>query len=234
MAQEGKVNLLWKIRKLDSRTLANLIRNEHPQAIAVVLAHMEVGLSAGILEELPLRLQTDVLYSIVQLESVPPAVLEEIDRILQNWFRMLESVETEKVGGIRSASEILNRMNRSMASQVLQSLDEQHEGLADQIRALMFEFEDLIKADDRSIMAILKELDSETLATALRTASEELKERIFQVMSVGASQMIKEDMEGMGPVRLTDVEAAQQAIIKTGKRLEAEGKAILTGPKTDA
>jgi len=176
-------------------------------------------------------MQTDVLYYIVQLESVPPAVLEEIDQILQKWVRMLENVEGEKVGGIDLAADILNRMNRSIASQMLQSLDERQQGLADEVRRLMFEFEDLLKVDNRSIMAILKEVEIETLMTALRTASPELKERIFQVMSVRASQMLKEDMEAMGPVRLTDVEAAQKTIIKIGKKLEAEGKAILTGKR---
>jgi flagellar motor switch protein FliG len=228
------LNPLWKIRKLDSKTLANLIRNEHPQAIAVVLAHMEVGLSAGILEELPLRLQTDVLYSIVQLESAPPAVLEEIDHILQNWLRMLENVEGEKVGGIDLAAEILNRMNRSMANQVIQSLDEQQQGLADEVGRLMFEFEDLINVDDRSIMAVLKEVEIETLETALRTASDELKERIFRNMSERASQIMKEDLEIMGPVRLRDVEAAQKTIIRIAKRLENEGEATLSGPQPPA
>jgi flagellar motor switch protein FliG len=116
-----------------------------------------------------------------------------------------------------------------METQVLQSLDEQQQGLADEIRRLMFVFEDLISVDDRSIMGILKEVEGDTLKTALRTASDELKERIFKNMSERAAQMMKEDLEVMGPVRLRDVEAAQQAIIKIGKKLEAEGKAILTG-----
>ena len=133
------------------------------------------------------------------------------------------------MGGIRSAAEILNQMNPSMENQVLQSLDEQQQGLADEIRRLMLVFEDLITVDDRSIMAILKEVESETLKIALKTASDELKERIFKNMSERASQMMKEDLEVMGPVRLRDVEAAQQTIIKIGKKLETEGKAILTG-----
>lgn len=229
MAQEAKLNLLWKIRRLDPKALANLIRNEHPQAIAVVLAHLETGLSAGILAELPLRMQTDILHCIVQLGNAPPVDLEEIDHILQKWMSMLEKVEGGKVGGVRPAAEILTRMNPSMANQVLQSLDEQQQGLGGEVRRLMFEFEGLIGVDDRTIMAILKELDSETLAMALRTASDGLKERIFQGMSERASRMLKEDLEAMGPVRLTEVEAAQQAIIKIGTRLEAEGKASLTG-----
>jgi flagellar motor switch protein FliG len=226
---KGKWNLFQKIRKLDCKTLANLIRNEHPQTIAVVLAHLDAGHSAGILDELPLRVQTDVLYRIAQLERVPPAVLEEIDQVLQDEVSGVENAEGGKVGGIRSAAEILNQMNPSVENQVLQSLDEQQEGLADEIRRLMFVFEDLINVDDRSIMAILKEVEVETLKTALKTASEGLKERIFRNMSERASQMMKEDLEVMGPVRLRDVEAAQQTIIKIGKRMETEGKAILTG-----
>jgi len=226
---KGKWNLFQKVRKLDSKTLANLIRNEHPQTIAVVLAHLDAGHSAGILDELPLRVQTDVLYRIAQLERVTPAVLEEIDQILQDEVSLVENMEGGKVGGIRSAAEILNQMNPSMENQVLQSLDEQQQGLADEIRRLMFVFEDMIGVDDRSIMAILKEVESETLKTALKTGSDELKERIFKNMSERASQMMKEDLEVMGPVRLRDVEAAQQTIIKIGKRLETEGKAILTG-----
>jgi flagellar motor switch protein FliG len=225
----GKWNLFQKIRKLDSRTLANLIRNEHPQTIAVVLAHLDAGHSALTLDELPLRVQTDVLYRIAQLERVPPAMLEEIDQILQEEVSGVEHAEGGKVGGIRSAAEILNQMNPSMENQVLQALDEQQQGLADEIRRLMFVFEDLINVDDRSISAILKEVETETLKTALKTASEDLKERIFRNMSERASLMLKEDLEVMGPVRLRDVEAAQQTIIKIGKRLEAEGKAILTG-----
>ena len=226
---KGKWNLFQKIRKLDSRTLANLIRNEHPQTIAVVLAHLDAGHSALALDELPLRLQTDVLYRIAQLERVPPAVLEEIDGILEDEVSGVENAEGGKVGGIRSAAEILNQMNPSMENQVLQALDEQQQGLADEIRRLMFVFEDMVNVDDRSISAILKEVETETLKTALKTASEELKERIFRNMSERASLMLKEDLEVMGPVRLRDVEAAQQTIIKIGKRLEAEGKAILTG-----
>ncbi len=226
---KGKFNLFQKIRKLDAKTLANLIRNEHPQTIAVVLAHLDADHSAAILDELPLRIQTDVLYRIAQLERVPPAVLQEIDQILQEEVSLVENVEGGKVGGIRSAAEILNQMNPSMENQVLQSLDEQQQGLADEIRRLMFVFEDLISVDDRSIMGILKEVEADTLKTALRTASDELKERIFKNMSERAAQMMKEDLEVMGPVRLRDVEAAQQGIIKIGKKLEAEGKAILTG-----
>jgi flagellar motor switch protein FliG len=225
---KGKWNLFQKLRKLDTKTLANFMQNEHPQTIAVVLAHLDPGQAAGILEELPQRLQTEILYRIAQLEKVPPALLQEIDQILEEEISVIENVEGGTVGGIRSAAEILNQMKGTEENQILQAMDEQQQGLADEIRRWMFVFEDMIHVDDRSIMAVLKEVESETLKTALRTASEELKEKIFKNMSERAATMMKEDLEVMGPVRLKDVEAAQQAIIRVGKKLENEGKAVLT------
>jgi flagellar motor switch protein FliG len=227
--QTGKWNLFKKIRKLDAKTLANFIQNEHPQTIAVVLAHLDPGHTAGILEEFPAPLQTDVLYRIAMLENIPPGVLEEIDQTLQDEISLIENTEGKSVGGIRSAAEILNQMKSSAETQILQAMDEQQQGLADEIRRWMFVFEDLIQVDDRSIMAILKEVETDALKLALRTASDELKEKIFKNMSERAASMMKEDLEVMGPVRLRDVEAAQQTIIKVGKKLESEGKVVLTG-----
>jgi flagellar motor switch protein FliG len=226
--QKGKWNLFQKVRKLDAKTLANFIQNEHPQTIAVVLAHLDPSQTAAILEEFPMALQTDVLYRIARLENIPPGILEEIDQALQHEISMIENVEGKNVGGIRSAAEILNQMKSSAETQILQAMDEQQQGLGDEIRRWMFVFEDLIQVDDRSIMAILKEVDSDALKLALRTASEDLKEKIFKNMSERAAMMMKEDLEVMGPVRLRDVEAAQQTIIKAGKKLEGEGKVVLS------
>ncbi|HYB20759.1 MAG TPA: flagellar motor switch protein FliG [Thermodesulfobacteriota bacterium] len=227
--QTGKWELFPKVRKLDAKTLANFIKNEHPQIIAVVLAHLDPGHTAAILEEFQPTLQTEVLYRIAMLENVPPGVLEEIEKTLQDEISMLENSEGKSVGGIRSAAEILNQMKSSTETQLLQAMEEQQQGLADEIRRWMFVFEDLIQVDDRSIMAILKEVETDVLKTALRTTSDELKEKIFKNMSERAATMMKEDLEVMGPVRLRDVEAAQQTIIKVGKKLESEGKAVLTG-----
>jgi flagellar motor switch protein FliG len=226
--QKGKWNLFQKIRKLDAKTLANFIRSEHPQTIAVVLAHLDAGQTAAILEELPLPLQTDVIYRIAQLDNVPPGILAEIDQTIQEEMSLIENIEGNTVGGIRSAAEILNQMKSTTENEILQAIDEQKQGLADEIRQWMFVFEDLVQVDDRSIMAILREVDSDTLKLALRTVSEELKEKIFKNMSERAATMMKEDLEVMGPVRLKDVEAAQQTIIRIGKKLESEGKAALT------
>ena len=133
------------------------------------------------------------------------------------------------MGGVRSVADILNQMDSSMESQILQGMEEQKQGMADEIRRLMFVFEDLIQVDDRSMMALLKEINNENLKLALKTSSEELKEKIFKNMSERAVEMLKEDLEVMGPVRLKDVEVAQQAIIKTAKKLEGEGKLALSG-----
>ncbi len=225
--QKGKWNLFQKIRKLDAKTLANFIRSEHPQTIAVVLAHLDAGQTAAILEEFPLPLQKDVVYRIAQLDNVPPGILAEIDQTIQEEMSLIENIEGKTVGGIRSAAEILNQMKSTTESEILQAIDEQEQGLADEIRQWMFVFEDLVQVDDRSIMAILREADTDTLKLALRTVSEDLKEKIFKNMSERAATMMKEDLEVMGPVRLKDVEAAQQTIIRIGKKLESEGKAAL-------
>jgi flagellar motor switch protein FliG len=221
--QTGKWNSFPKVRKLDAKTLANFIKNEHPQIIAVVLAHLDPGHTAAILEEFPAPLQTDVLYRIAKLENIPPGVLEEIEQTLQDEISMIENTEGKSVGGIRSAAEILNQMKSSAEGQLLQAMEEQQQGLADEIRRWMFVFEDL------SIIAILKEVETDALKMALRTASDELKEKIFKNMSERAATMMKEDLEVMGPVRLRDVETAQQTIIKVGKKLESEGKIVLAG-----
>lgn len=225
--QKGKWNLFQKIRKLDAKTLANFIRSEHPQTVAVVLAHLDAGQTAAILEEFPLPLQKDVVYRIAQLDNVPPGILAEIDQTIQEEMSLIENIEGNTVGGIRSAAEILNQMKSTTESEILQAIDEQEQGLADEIRQWMFVFEDLVQVDDRSIMAILREADTDTLKLALRTVSEDLKEKIFKNMSERAATMMKEDLEVMEPVRLKDVEAAQQTIIRIGKKLESEGKAAL-------
>jgi flagellar motor switch protein FliG len=229
MKEEARWNLFLQVRRLDPKTLAQFIQNEHPQTISIILAHLDPAHTAMILENLPPPLQTEVVYRIAELENVPPGILEEIDQALQEGISMLENVEGRKIGGVRSVAEILNQMDSSAESNIMKGIEEQKQGLADEIRKLMFVFEDLIQVDDRGIMAILKEVTNEVLQVALKTASEELKEKIFKNMSERAAQMMKEDLEVMAPVRLKDVETAQQSIIKAAKKLESEGKIVLAG-----
>ena len=227
MQGETRWDLFQQIKRLDPKTLANFIKNEHPQTISLILAHLDSTQTAAILSDLPGPLQTEVIYRIAELENVPAAILEEIDQVLQEGISMLQNVEGGRINGIRSAAEILNQMDRSVESAILKGIEEQKQGLADEIRRHMFVFEDLCQADDREVMAILKEVTNEVLQLALKTASEELKEKIFKNMSERAAQMLKEDLEVMGPVRLKDVEGAQQNIIKVAKKLESEGKIVL-------
>ncbi len=164
-----------------------------------------------------------------ELDKVSPEILVEIDRVLQEELIAMEGMEGQRLGGVEMVAEILNNADRALESAVLEGIEEQQEELAEEIRRLMFVFEDLINVDDRGIMAILKEVSTDDLKLALRTASDELKEKIFKNMSSRAVEMLKEDMEIMGPVRVKDVENAQQAIIKIAKRLEQEGKIQLMG-----
>lgn len=228
--QEWKLNFFQKIRKLDNRTVVNFIKSEHPQTIALVLAHLEQSQAAGIIMDLPQNMQADILMRIAMLEKVSPDVIEEIDKAIQEELMVIGGTEgTHTIGGIQTAAEILNQTDRATEAAIMEQIEEQKQDLADEIRKLMFIFEDLLQVDDRSIMAILKEVSSDELKMALKTASEELKDKVFRNMSSRAAEMLKEDMEIAGPARLRDVELAQQAIIKVAKRLESEGKIMLGG-----
>jgi flagellar motor switch protein FliG len=225
--EEGKWNLFQKIRRLDPKTVSNFIRAEHPQTIAIILTHLDSGQTSAILRELPPALQTEVICRIAELENISPGIVEEIDQVLQKEIAAIKGFEGQKRGGVRLAAEILNQMGGAAEGNILKEIEEQKQGLAEEIRKLMFIFEDLLQVDDRSIMAILKEINNETLTMALKTASEELKEKVFKNMSERAAQMLKENMEVMGPARLKDVEAAQQSILTLAKKLESEGKIVL-------
>jgi flagellar motor switch protein FliG len=226
--EEVKWNLFTKIKRLDPKTIANSIRNEHAQTIAIILAHLSTSQTAGVLSELPPALHTELIHRMAELENVPHAIVEEIDQAMQADFDMVKDEGGLKRGGVRFVAEVLNQVDSSIQNTILKDIEEQKQSLADDIRHLMFVFEDLIQVDDRSIMVILKEINNEVLMKALKTASDELKEKIFKNMSERASQMMKEDLGVMGPIRLKDVEAAQQVIITTGKKLENEGKVVMT------
>ncbi|MCX5911554.1 MAG: flagellar motor switch protein FliG [Deltaproteobacteria bacterium] len=226
---ESNANLFKKVRKIEPKTLAPFLQNEHPQTLAIIITNLEAKQAAAILAEFPPPLQSDILFRITQLEKIPPGILEEIDQTLEKEISHLTSSEGKKIEGVRTVADILNQMDASAENDILQGMEGQKQGLADEIRRLMFIFEDLLQVDDRSLMALLKEINSESLKVALKTASEELKEKIFKNMSERAAQLLKEDLEVMGPARLKDVEAAQQAIIQTAKKLESEGKVVLGG-----
>ena len=224
---DWRLTLFQKARKLEPQILVNFLHNEHPQTIALVLSVLEQNQAAAILGELKEDQRIEVIMRMSELDKVSPEILVDIDRVLQEELLSVEGMEGQRLGGVEAVAEILNNADRALEASIMEGIEEQREELADEIRRLMFVFEDLIGVDDTGIMAILKEVSTDDLKLALKNASDDLKEKIFKNMSKRAVEMLKEDMEIMGPTRLKDVEASQQAILKIGKRLEQEGKVQL-------
>ncbi len=222
-----------KLSSLEPKVIVNFLSNEHPQTIAVILAHLEPDLAAEILSELNEKLQSDVMLRIANLEKISPEIVAEIDRVLEEELFSVEMSDATKVGGAEKVAEILNNLDRTLEDSLLEQIEETSQDLAEEIKKLMFKFEDLLQVDDSAIVAILKEISTDELKLALKAASEELRAKFFNNMSERAAQMLKEDLEVMGPVRLKDVEQAQQAIIRVAKRLESEGKIVLGGKGGD-
>jgi len=212
---------------MDNNIVINLIKGEHPQTIALILASLKSGRAAEILSDLPEQIQADVAMRIVRMDQVPKEVVQEVDQVLHKEVRGVGDSGSREVDGTTALANILNEIDRSSEEQILSLIEEEDEQMAEEIRQLMFIFEDLLKVDDRGFREILKQVDKQELTVALRTASEELKEKFFSNMSERAREMLQEDMEIMGPVRISDVEEAQQKILRVARQLESEGKIIL-------
>ena len=219
---------------MDCNMAVNLIKGEHPQTIALILGSLRSHRAAEILSGLPEQIQADVAMRIVQMEQVPREVIQEVDQVLHKEVRGLGDSGSREVDGTTALANILNEIDKSSEEQILSLIEEQDEQMADEIRQLMFIFEDLLQVDDRGFREILKQVDKQELSVALRTASEELKEKIFSNMSERAVEMLREDMEIMGPVRISEVEEAQQKILRVARQLESEGKIILGKGKEDS
>lgn len=215
-------------RRVDAQQLLNVIQNEHPQVIALILAHLKPEQAAMVFSELPQELRMEVALRIAIMDRTTPEVVEDIEIALERKLSGISSQEYAPVGGAKTLAEILGRSDRATERAVLEGLSEFHPELADEVKQLMFVFEDIVKLDDRSIQQILKEIEMKDLSLALKGASEEVKEKIFKNMSTRAGEMLKEDMEFLGPVRLRDVEAAQQRIVGVIRRLEEAGQIIIS------
>lgn len=224
---DWKLTLFQKARKLEPKVLVNFLQNEHPQTVALVLSVLDPTQASQVLAELPEESQVEVIMRMSDLDKVSPEILVDVDKVLQEELLSVEGMEGQRLGGVETVAEILNNSDRALEAAILEGVEEQRESLADDIRRLMFVFEDLINIDDRGIQAILKEVSTDDLKIALKIATEPLQEKVFRCMSKRAADMLKEDMEIMGPTRVKDVENAQQAIIKVAKRLEQEGKITL-------
>lgn len=215
------------LRWLDSSSIATMLQREHPQTIAIVLAHLEPVQAAEVLSRLPEQLKIEVSQRIASLDQISPTILSELEDVLQSQLRSY--TQSRRIGGIKTVAEILNQLDRTSEELILKNIEEKDPILAEEIRKLMFTFEDLINVDDRGIQTILKEISTDDLALALKMASEELKEKIFRNMSSRAVEILKEEMESKGPVRVSDVEKAQMNIVRVARRLEEEGKIVIGG-----
>ncbi len=221
---------LESLKWLDPRAIANFITHEHPQTIALILAHLEdPEQTATVLKELPENLQADVVYRMAILEAIQPGVVNEIDEVLSREMQASGAMGTAKVGGIEAVSETLNSLDKSTETRILATIEESNPDLAEQIRELMFTFEDLVLIDARGMQLVLKEVQGADLTLAMKTASDPIKELIFSSMSQRAADMLREDLEVLGPAKISDVEKAQQNLVKIARKLEDEGKIIIGG-----
>ena len=217
------------LQKTDPQNLLTFIQDEHPQTIALVLAHVEAAQAAEVIRGLSQKKQVDVVRRLAAMETTNPDVIREVEEGLEKRMSTVVSQKFEKTGGVEAVAQILNLTDRTTEKGIMESLEEESPELTEEIRKLMFVFEDIMLVDDKGVQQVLKEVDTEDLALAMKTASEELKEKIFRNMSERAANLLKEDMEYMGPVRLSEVEAAQQKIADVVRRLEEAGELIIQG-----
>lgn len=224
---------LEALKWIDPRGISNLIKNEHPQTIALILAHLDSDHAGQVLTMLPEAGRADVIFRMATIESVSPLLIKEIEEVLAQQLQLGSNIVNKKLGGAEVVASILNNMDRASESAILNNIEQNYPDLAEKIRQMMFVFEDMNKIDDRGIQAILKEVSKEDLMLALKGSGEELKNKIMKNMSTRAAQSIVEDMEAKGPVKLSDVEKSQQAILKITKRLEEEGKVVIGGKGSD-
>ena len=220
---------LEALRYAEPIMIANYIRTEHPQTIALILSYLKnAEQSSAVLRDLPESLQADILYRMAVIESIPPGVISEMNEVLTEEMKTAGSMATS-VGGVEPVAEILNSVDKATETRILSSIEETNPDLAEQIRELMFTFEDMALIDAKQMQLVMKDVDQADMVLALKTASDAVKELIFSSMSSRAAEMVREDLENLGPAKLSDVEAAQQKIIKVVKKLEEAGTIIIAG-----
>ncbi|MCC5825473.1 MULTISPECIES: flagellar motor switch protein FliG [Alkalimonas] len=225
----GSAKGLDSLKWMDSKQVANIIRNEHPQIQTIVLSYLAPEQSAEILSQFSEKVRLDLTMRIANLEEVQPAALQELNEIMEKQFAGQAGAQTAKMGGLKAAADILNYLDTNIEGQLLDSIRENDEEMAQQIQDLMFVFENLIDVEDRGIQTLLREVEQDILMKALKGADDALKEKIFGNMSKRAAELLRDDLEAMGPVRVSDVEAAQKEILATARRLADAGEIMLGG-----
>jgi flagellar motor switch protein FliG len=218
-----------KIKNIDPKQLVNFIQNEHPQTVSLILTQLSHQQASQVLSELSPELQSEVAFRIATMEKISPEIITELESLLEDQFEMIGTRDLSISGGSKMVAEILNLMESSTEKAIIESIENLRPELAAEIKNLMFVFEDLILLDDRSIQRVLKDVETKDLAIALKAASEEVKAKIYANVSERVGDMIREEIEFMGPMRLSDVEAAQQRIVEVIRRLQDEGQIIIAG-----
>ncbi len=224
----GTSNTLDSLELVDSRTLANFLINEHPQTIALIIAHLKAERKVDVLRRLPQGLQAEVVLRVANLDYVSPELIAQLDDVLKTELSTLGSIDTNQLGGVEPIADMLNMMDKTTEKNIMSRVEEKDPELAEEIKKLMFVFEDLVYVDDKGIQNLLKEVDQQKLVIALKTSPEELKVKLFKNMSNRAAGLLKEDLDALGPTKLSDVEKAQSEIVQKCKELEAEGKAFIS------
>lgn len=226
---------LEALELVDPRTLGNFLVNEHPQTVALVMAHLAPEKKCEVLRRLPEPIQTEVVLRMSNLDYISPTLIAQVDEILKQELATLGSIDTKQLGGVQPIADMLNIIDKATEQNIMSRVEEKDPQLAEEIRKLMFTFEDIVCIDDRGMQTLLKEVANDKLVIALKTAPDEIKDKIFRNISKRAADLLRDDLEAMGPVRLSDVEAAQQEIINAAKKLEAEGKIMVSrGGEADA
>ncbi|MCX4267419.1 MAG: flagellar motor switch protein FliG [Lachnospiraceae bacterium] len=215
------------IRKTEASQLLNFIQDEHPQTIALILSYLPAGQAAQIVAALPLEKQADVAKRIAMMDRTSPDVIKEVERVLERKLASLVNQDYTVVGGVNAIVDILNTVDRGTEKHIMESLELEEPELADEIRKKMFVFEDILSLDDRTIQRVLRDVDNADLGIALKSANEEVRNVIFNNLSKRLATMIQEDMDFMGPVRMKDVEEAQQKIVNVIRKLEDAGEIVI-------
>ena len=214
---------------MDARSVNELIADEHPQIMALVISYLEPGVAADVLVMLPEEIQADIIHRIATLETVQPDALNELERVMQLKFKTNTSLRASSVGGVKAAAGIMNFTKQNMEGRIIKALGEKDRLLAKEIQESMFTFDTLILMDDRSMQTLLRNVEQEVLIIALKGTDDELKEKIFSSMSQRAAANIQDEMEVLGPLRLTEVQEAQKAIINVARTMSDEGTIVLAG-----
>ncbi len=224
---------LSDLRKVDPQQLASVLRSEHPQSIALVLAHLDASQTAAVIRDLETDVGADVIFRMARMDKVSPEVLDAIKSSVTGTSELSLSQDMQAAGGPQAVAQVMNLLAGSMEKELMERLSERDAGLSEEIKDLMFVFEDMVKLDPKAIQRLLQEIESKTLAMALKAASEDLKEKITETMSQRATSALTEEMEFLGPVRLSDVEGAQAEIVKIARALEESGEIVIAGGEDD-